>query len=145
MRRQHQQGFTLIELLVVIAIIGILAAIFLPSYQKAQKRPYDAAAQQCGRAIWTETIARRAESSSFRSTFNISALGADVKEVCQDQGIQVHHFDSTGLSKGGTGDGEVTMNMEVTCFLTWSPNGTKLFEWQKGCNQGAPLMRAIEW
>ena len=145
MRRQHRQGFTLIELLVVIAIIGILAALFLPSYQRAQKRPYDTAAQQCGRAIWTETVARRAESPTFRASFNIGALGEDVKEVCQSQGIQVHHFDSSGLSKAGTGDGEVTMNADIICFLTWSPNGTKLFEWQRGCNQGAPPTRAIEW
>ncbi|KQR26977.1 type IV pilin protein [Deinococcus sp. Leaf326] len=142
---QHQQGFTLIELLVVIAIIGILAALFLPSYQRAQKRPYDAAAQQCGRAVWTELTARRAESPSFRTDTNLSALGSDVAEVCQGQGVQVHYFDSAGISKASTGNSQVSLGAEYYCYLTWSPNGTKLYEWQKGCNASGRVMNAIDW
>lgn len=45
-KNKKQNGFTLIEILVVVAIIGILSAIALPQFSKAQDGAKVAAAEQ---------------------------------------------------------------------------------------------------
>ncbi|AFD27429.1 type IV pilin protein [Deinococcus gobiensis] len=141
----RQQGFTLIELLVVIAIIGVLAAIFLPSYQRAQKRPYDAAAAQCGRAIVTNETTYRIENRTF--TGDLNALGEDVKEACQDQGVRL------GIHAGGTDPNAGSQGFEGTsdnlAFKVWHPNGTGFYRWWTQSPdpqaQGNRLNRMFNW
>ena len=118
----RQQGFTLIELLVVIAIIGILAALFLPSYQRSQKRPYDAAALQCARAIVTAENVGFVEKRAFEP--NLSALGADVKEVCQDQGVQVLNSGLGGITAATAGNNQIAFSGDNYAFSVWHPNGS---------------------
>ena len=36
MKNQKKQGFTLVEIMIVVMIIGLLAAIALPSFQRAR-------------------------------------------------------------------------------------------------------------
>ena len=36
MKKANKQGFTLVEIMIVVAIIGLLAAIGIPSFQKAR-------------------------------------------------------------------------------------------------------------
>lgn len=43
MNKKFTKGFTLVELLVIIVIIGVLAALFIPSYSKARLSAKDAA------------------------------------------------------------------------------------------------------
>lgn len=118
----RQQGFTLIELLVVIAIIGVLAALFLPSYQRSQKRPYDAASLQCARAIVTAENVGFIEKRAFDSSLN--ALGADVKEACQDQGVQVSSERLDGVTAGTTGNSGIATSGDNFAFSVWHPNGS---------------------
>lgn len=118
--RQH--GFTLIELLVVIAIIGILAALFLPSYQRAQKRPHDAAALQCARAIVTAENVGFVEKRAFEG--NMAALGEDVKEVCQDQGVQVLNSGLGGITAASAGNNQIAYSNDNFAFSVWHPSGS---------------------
>ena len=118
----RQQGFTLIELLVVIAIIGLLAALFLPSYQRSQKRPYDAAALQCARAIVTAENVGFVEKRAFDGS--LSALGADVKEVCQDQGAQVLNAGLGGITAASAGNSQIAYSADNYAFSVWHPNGS---------------------
>ncbi|KQR26980.1 type IV pilin protein [Deinococcus sp. Leaf326] len=129
---QRTQGFTLIELLVVIAIIGILAALFLPSYQRAQKRPHDAAALQCARAIVTAENVGFVERRAFEG--NLAALGEDVKEVCQDQGVQVLNAGRGNGTAATPGNNQIATSGDNYAFSVWHPNGTGSYHYNR--NEG---------
>ncbi len=120
------QGFTLIELLVVIAIIGVLAAILLPTFAGAQKKPYDVAAQQCGRAVVTAQFSYRASTGTY--TDNPSLLGPDVQEACRDAGVQlgVHATTPTAATSAYLMSGA----NDVSCaFTAFHPKGTGFYRY----------------
>ena len=128
MNRTHTrtQGFTLIELLVVMAIIAVLAGILIPSYAAAQKRPYDVATLQCIKAIKTAQITYAAEHSGNPANSVAQLNDSDVNEQCRN--IQVHHFDATGLTPGGTGDRLFSNSNGDALFLAWSGSGSNIYE-----------------
>lgn len=150
MSTSRQQGFTLIELLVVIAIIGILAALFLPSYQRAQKRPYDAASLQCGRAIVTAEVTRKIETGGYAN--NVSQLGEDVKETCQDQGVQVV-TDITPVRGANTaGTNQIGIGMPqgqppYIAFKVYHPQGSGYYVYINAANVEAKdkLGKRYDW
>ena len=102
-------------LLIVIAILAVLAAILIPSFSGAQKRPYDVAALQCGRAIITAETARKAETGGFFSG-DVNALGSDVQEVCQD--IEVQSY-VNGFRPGSAVAGNNQIGGDDTQYNFW--------------------------
>lgn len=129
--RHHSrtQGFTLVELLVVIAIIAVLAAILIPTFSGAQKKPYDTAALQCGRAIVVAQTAFKVERSTYSAT--LSPLGEDVAEVCQSAGMRVSPHSAPANNPGAT----VSMGMDASndnySFQVFHPNGSGYYKYWK--------------
>ena len=120
--RHRTQGFTLIELLVVIAIIGVLAAILIPSYTGAQKKPYDAATAQCHKAIFTAETVAKTETGSYIES--LDALGPDVREVCQDQGVRVKGSEGGWPNANTASTNTIQIYYGKPLYYTWHPNGT---------------------
>ena len=125
MNRNRTKGFTLIEVLVVIAIISVLVTILLPSFNAARKKPYDVATQQCIKAIATAEVSYRSEHSDTPASSITQLNNGDVNEQCQN--IQVHHFDSTGISPAAIGDRNINADGNPM-FLAWSSSGNNLYE-----------------
>ncbi len=122
-RRTH--GFTLIELLIVIAIIAVLAAILIPTFSGAQKKPRDTAAIQCGRAILTAAGPYRLQAGSPPN--NVSLLGEDVAEVCAGQGVQVRQYAGETPNASAGGDGTITPYGNSVAYWVWHPGGTAAY------------------
>lgn len=131
------QGFTLIEVLVVIAILGILMGVLLPNFTGARKKPHDLAAMQCGRAIITAQLQKRLEERKYYAG-NISGLGADVVENCQDVEVRAAAGAAPSASDSGTGmvDGSATSYG----FWVWSKRGSGRY--YTSLNEGKKLERS---
>lgn len=144
---RRAQGFTLVELLVVIAIIGVLAAVLIPSFQGAQKRGWDASTLQCARAIRSGTVAYKARTGTLPSlpntVFAYTTLGEDAVEACQ--GVQVHHYDVTGLTAASAGNGQVSVTgTNSSCFLAWHQRGS-MYVAADQCNFATMRLTQVTW
>ncbi|UQN08517.1 prepilin-type N-terminal cleavage/methylation domain-containing protein [Deinococcus sp. QL22] len=140
------QGFTLIELLIVIAIIAVLAAILIPTFAGAQKKPFDVAAAQCGRAIVTAQVVFKAEGSGYVAP--VASMGEDVREACTAQNVQVSP-DSSPANNPGAGVGNnINAGSDNFAFQVFHPSGTGFLMYNKndGTNvSGTRLNRVFKW
>lgn len=145
-RSRDQQGFTLIELLIVIAIIAVLAAILIPTFRGAQKRPYDTAALQCGRAMITYQTSSRLENGGF--TALVANMGEDVQEACTHQGVRVQPDHTLANNPGASVSNAVATNATNYAFQVFHPNGSGYYIYNDvdGTAAGSTrLNRLIRW
>jgi type IV pilus assembly protein PilA len=138
-------GFTLIELLVAIGIIAVLGTILLRTYTGAQKRPYDAAAAQCGREIIRGEGLYRAEYQTY--TTSRAALGEDVLSACA--GVRTQSAPLANNAGAATND---LIGTDATAgnffFQVFHPKGSGYFVYDHADGTTAAntrLNRIIKW
>lgn len=138
--KNNTQGFTLIELLVVIAIIGVLAALLIPSFSEAQKRPNDVAALQCGRAIVQGSIIYKTSNSKWPDSGTLTAadLGDDTKEACE--GVRIMPY-AMPTSATGTENTKINYNAQGPVFLVAKNGGTGLYAYNLSENEKLKLVK----
>lgn len=136
--KNRAQGFTLIELLVVMAIIGVLAAVLLPNFSEARKRPNDVRALQCGRAIVQSSIVYRASNGRWPDSGTLTAaqLGEDAREACD--GVRVMRYGVTSAT--GADDVKIEYNARGPAFMVASDGGTGLYAYNLTTNEKFKLM-----
>ena len=131
MNHNRTKGFTLIELLIVIAIIAILAAIMIPSFSAARKRPYDVAALQCGKAIVSAQVTYTAEHANLPASSLTQLNNADVNEQCQN--VQVIQ-DGPAIVQGTPGTNTISVGGTNYAFRVWSTLGTGIYAYNQDGN-----------
>ncbi len=127
----RDRGLTLVEILVAIIIVTVIAALMLNTYTKTQKRPFDAAAQACGRAIVQAAIAYRGMNGSLPATpFHPNVLGGDVQELCNSQ-FRIAGYYPPSTKEIDKYAIESTNGNDVAFFIN-SPKGTGFWTYHTG-------------
>ncbi len=103
----NQKGFSLIELLIVVVLVGLIAALAVPSYEKAVDAARIARAIGDIKAVEREVLLFDALSGHLPS--NLAKIGrADLTDPWQHPYVYLSFFVETGTNGTGGGNGQGT-------------------------------------
>ncbi len=104
MKKMNKKGFTLVEIMIVVAIIGLLAAIGIPSFQKARANTITKA-----KANNVRQVESAAEQYAMDNALTDGAalVGADVAEYLKGGVASLQVGNGTGTESNVT-EAEIT-------------------------------------